>query len=59
MESSVSKRTQPGARLSVRTPMLRSIRNDTKIYHNIGEKFVMADSHMYWKGGVILEAENQ
>lgn len=55
----MSKRTQPGARLSLRTSMLRSIRNDTKIYHNIGEKFVMADSHMYWKGGVILEAENQ
>lgn len=27
--------------------------------YNIREKFVMADSHMYWKGGVILEAKNQ
>lgn len=29
------------------------------MYHNIWGKFFMADSHMYWKGGVIFEAENE
>lgn len=59
MDSNVSKRTQPGARISLRTVMLRSMRDYTKIYHNIWEKFVMADSHIYWKSDVTLEAENQ
>lgn len=54
MESNVNKRTQPGARLSLRTVMLRSIRSDTKIYYNMWEKCGMADSHVYGKGSVIL-----
>lgn len=54
MESNVNKRTQPGAGLSLRTVMLRSIRSDTKIYYNMWEKCGMADSHVYGKGSVIL-----
>lgn len=59
MESNVSKWTQPGARISLRMVMLKSIRNGTRIYHNVRGKIGMADSHMYWKDSVILEAENQ
>lgn len=54
MESNVNKRTQPGSRISLRTVMLRSMRNDTKIYRNIWEKCGMADSHVHGQGRVIL-----
>lgn len=54
MESNVSKGTQPGARISLRMVMLRSIRNDTKIYHNIQEKFEMADVHGTCTGKAVL-----
>lgn len=54
MESNVCKGTQPGARISLRMVMLRPIRNDTKIYHNIREKFEMGDVHGTCTGKAVL-----